>query len=52
MSGYNEEHEGIDRALAGRPQRLLQKPFHIDLLAAQLRAALDMRTRSRLPQVS
>ncbi len=41
MSGYNEEHEEIEKARGGRPLRLLQKPFHIEALAVQLRAALD-----------
>ncbi len=41
MSGYNEQHDVIAQALQRRPMRLLQKPFHVAELAAQLRAALD-----------
>ncbi len=40
-SGYNEEHEAMARTNIGRPLRLLQKPFHAEALAAQIRAALD-----------
>jgi len=43
MSGYNEQHDEIVNARIGRPLRLLQKPFHVEALAAQIRAALDGR---------
>jgi PAS domain S-box-containing protein len=41
MSGYNEQHDEIANARIGRPLRLLQKPFHVEALADQIRAALD-----------
>ncbi|HEY1722611.1 MAG TPA: PAS domain S-box protein [Magnetospirillaceae bacterium] len=47
MSGYNEQHEEIEKARGDRPLRLLQKPFHVAALAAQLRAALDDANRIR-----
>ncbi len=43
MSGYNEQQNELEKAVNGGPLRLLQKPFHADLLAKQVRAALDGR---------
>lgn len=43
MSGYNEQKDELEKAGKGQPLRILQKPFHADLLAKQIRAALDDR---------
>jgi CheY-like chemotaxis protein len=48
MSGYNEQHAEIENAIAGRPMRLLQKPFHAETLAEQVRSALDGRPEAAI----
>ena len=41
VSGYNEEHDALERTRARRPVRLLQKPFLAEELATVVRTALD-----------
>ena len=41
VSGYNEEHDALERTRARRPVRLLQKPFLAEELATVVRIALD-----------
>ena len=49
MSGYHELHGAFEKAGGGRPVRLLQKPFHHEALAQQIRAALDGRDAATNP---
>jgi CheY-like chemotaxis protein len=41
MSGHSEQRGMLDRARKRGPIRLLQKPFHLDELATQIKAALE-----------
>jgi signal transduction histidine kinase/CheY-like chemotaxis protein len=41
MSGYNNMQDSLERTRGSGPVRVLQKPFGIDELAAQIRAALQ-----------
>ena len=40
MSGYNELHDALGQTHGRGPVRLLQKPFRVAELAAQMREAL------------
>ena len=48
MSGYTED-DAVRGGVSGGGQRFLQKPFDIDTLAREVRAALDERQPASTP---